>query len=176
MVCNKDVLVKREDLSLSVEQEEKSDKMISPLAMGIGGLFLTLIGAVFYYQPASPLSQPLKPDFLMIIGYFGILMMMQGMLVLARGIIGNHMVSIHQFLVIVGALISLSGISLLIMLHEDPSIIPFLVYDESSQAFTDIGMPISMEMIKLVIVLIIVLSILSCFGDFYHAGKLSKYK
>ena len=147
--------------------------MIKPGEQIAGGIIEIIIGFVFLVQPFP--TTLLHPDFIVLIGVFGIFTIATGSLDLFRGILGNQNPSMHQ--VIHGAKIALTfaSISIGVILMAHPEIFPILFVEEGVL----ISVPIEPEYYVLyrgLIVLGIVLVILSTIEDFVKIWKLQKYK
>ena len=137
---------------------------------------MMIIGVYLYFINTMPLVNGIDSKFLLLVNYFGILTAAQGSLVFARGLIGNKLISLHQTIMVVQILLSLSSITLLVTLYNSPEIIPFLVYNEHSGTFVNIGLPIDFSLVQLIIVGISALVIVGALVDMYKVGKLEKYK
>ena len=155
---------------------EEKQHFVSPGGMVIGGLFMILFGIFLVLLTTTSLVGAIAPKFLMVVSYSGIFMFVQGLLVLLRGIIGNRMVGLHQFMIVLYAFLTLCSISLLVILYYEPSVIPFYIYDESDGALVKIAFPFELSLLQLAIVVIIALTIIDALTDLFKAGKLEKYK
>jgi hypothetical protein len=152
------------------------EKFIHPTGNIIGGCIMMIIGVYLYFLNYLPLVEGIDPQFLLVVNYFGIFTVAQGSLVFARGLIGNKLITLHQTIMVVQILLSIASITLLITLYNSPEIIPFLIYNEHSGTFVNIGVPIALSYVRLIIIGIAALVVIGALSDMFKAGKLSKYK
>lgn len=151
-------------------------KFIHPTGMLIGGCIMMLIGVYLFFINNLPYLNGINQKFLLLVSYFGILTAAQGSLVFGRGLIGNKWILLHQTVMVVQILVSLSSIMLLVVLYNSPEIIPFLVYNQQSGTLVNIGLPIDLSLAQLIVVGIFALVIVGALNDMYKVGKLEKYK
>ncbi len=171
-------------LSEEIKENEKikiQERFINPLGTIIGGTVIIMLGLFLMYTNLSPYILTHDQVFLTVLKYFGLIIALQGGIDVIRGIIGNNLVSFHQFLKVIKGIISLSSISLssiglLVILYNNPSSIPFYNHDELSNTLILIQSPFEMKWIQLALVILIALVILGALSDIYKAGKLEKYK
>ncbi len=159
-----------------VETIRLQKRFINPLWTIIGGSFVLVFGLILMYSDLTPYILTQDQLFLMILKYFGFITALQGGIIIIRGIIGNNLVSLHQFLRVLQVLVSLASIGLLVVLYNNPSSIPIYNYDELSNTLILIQSPFEIKWIQLAIVIIIALVIIGALSDIYEAGKLEKYK
>ena len=166
-------------LSEEIKENEKikiQERFINPLGTIIGGTVIIMLGLFLMYTNLSPYILTHDQVFLTVLKYFGLIIALQGGIDVIRGIIGNNLVSFHQFFKVIKGIISLSSIGLLVILYNNPSSIPFYNHDELSNTLILIQSPFEMKWIQLALVILIALVILGALSDIYKAGKLEKYK
>jgi lysylphosphatidylglycerol synthetase-like protein (DUF2156 family) len=156
--------------------DKKLTQFVNPYLMIVGGIILIIIGLYFHFAQYLPYTQGVDPRFIEYVNLFGVIIALEGLMVLLRGIIGNRLVEIHQGLMAFQIFISLASIYIGIMLYYNPEIIPFLIFSSDVGYFINIGFPFDISYLKLAIVVLIVLTIIGAINDAYKIGKLDKYK
>jgi hypothetical protein len=175
-MMKKEIEYEEENKMKSLLNDKKLAQFVNPLLMIIGGIILIIIGLHFYIAQYLPYTKGVDPQFIEYVNLFGVIIALEGLMVLLRGIIGNRLVEIHQGLMAFQILISLASIYIGIMLYYNPEIIPFLIFSSDVGHFVNIGFPFDISYLKLVIVILIVLTIIGAIKDAYKVGKLDRYK
>ena len=165
-----------EEKTESIKMIEVRKKFVNPVEMILGGSIIMICGIVLTLSRMNPYLNSLDPIFVMVLEYFGLSIVLQGGIVLLRGVIGNNWVSLHQFMIVVQVILSLASIGLLVVLYYNPSAIPFYLFDETSETFVRMQFPFELRWIQLGISVIIALVIVGALSDIYKAGKLEKFK
>ena len=160
----------------SLLNDKKLTQFMNPILMIIGGLILIIIGLHFHFAQYLPYTQGVDAQFIEYVTLFGVVIALEGVIVLLRGILGNRLVEIHQGLMALQILISLASIYIGIMLYYNPEIIPILIFNSDIGHFVNIGFPFNLSYLKLAIVILIVLTIIGAINDAYKIGKLDRYK
>jgi hypothetical protein len=112
------------------------------------------------------------PDFLVVLRFAGLLLIVESILDISRGIIGNRKPEVHQVLHIFIIAIKLLWIPLFLYLMNRPEIFPYF-----SEPWIHVGIPVEFyEAYRLGFVALIVITCLTTIEDFYKIFKLQKYK
>lgn len=156
--------------------DKRLTQFANPILMVIGGLILIIIGLHFHFAKYLPYTQGVDAQFTEYVNFFGLIIALEGLIVLLRGIIGNRLVDIHQALMALQILVSLASIYIGIMLYYNPEIIPILIFNSDVGLFVNIEVPFDITYLKLAIVILIVLTIISAINDAYKIGKFDSYK
>jgi len=150
---------------------------ISPIGEIIGGIIVVSIGIFLITFPIPGLVNSMNPGFLLILGFFGVFTLIEGVLDTTRGVIGNYQVKTHQIIHIITIGVKLAVIPLAVILWSRPDIIPFIVWDDSTNTLVNIGVsPEFYDPCKGIMALIIVIIIVVPIEDIYKIIKLEKYK
>ena len=167
-------LEKGRQLGLPIDKYGNQMKpFIKPGEQIAGGIIQLIIGFVFVIQPFP--TTLLHPDFIVLLGIFGIFTISQGSLDLFMGLLGNQNPTMHQAIHGVKIALTFASISIGIILMAHPEIFPILVV----QGEILVSIPIEPEFYGLyrgLIGLGIALVILSTIEDFVKIWKLQKYK
>lgn len=135
---------------------------IQPTGMIVGGIIQMAIGLIFIIQPEMGLTHLIEPEFLALLRIFGVFAISEGCLNLIRGIIGNQHVIRHQIIIGIKIFLSLISISLLVVLVEQPELVPFV--------------PLEDIVLSWIFAFIIFLVIIGAISDTYKAITLEKYR
>ncbi len=150
---------------------------ISPIGEIIGGIIVVSIGIFLITLPIPGLFNLMNPEFLLILRIFGMFTLIEGVLDTTRGVIGNYQVKTHQVIHIITIGVKLAVIPLAVILWSRPDIIPFLIWDDSTNTLVNIGVaPEFYDFCRNIMVLIIVITIVVPIEDIYKIIKLEKYK
>ncbi|MFX0074416.1 MAG: permease prefix domain 1-containing protein [Candidatus Hermodarchaeota archaeon] len=103
---------------------------IEPTSNIVGGIIQMAIGLIFVLQPETGLTPLIAPEFLIILRFFGVLIICEGGLHLIRGIIGNQQITKHQIIIGVKIFVSVLNIPLLVILMERPELVPFVPFED----------------------------------------------
>jgi hypothetical protein len=148
---------------------------IKPSEKIIGGIIGLIGGAFIISFTVSKLTETFHPEFLMIIQVFGIFIIVDGVLTLIRGIVGENAVLMHQIFIIATAALKLASIWFLFMIYNNPEIVSILFFEENSWQI--MALPKSYyEAFKNVMLILIIIQVISALVDLYKAGHLEKFK
>ena len=135
---------------------------IQPTGTIVGGIIQMAIGLVFIIQPETDFTHLIEPEFLALLRFFGVFIISEGGLNLIRGVIGNQQVTKHQIIVGIKIFLSIMTISLLVVLVEQPELVPFVPFEK--------------HLISWFFGFVIFLVIIDVISDAYKAVTLEKYR
>ncbi len=150
---------------------------IKPVGVIIGG-FIGIIGGIFLIILPIPVVRVLiAPEFLTYLQFAGIFILIESILDLNRGLIGNRQMVTHQILHGITIGVKLASISVVILIMNRPEIFPILFVDGDTNTLVNIGIsPEYYGIFRGIAGLIIALVALSTIEDFYRIYKAEKYK
>ncbi|NHJ23116.1 MAG: hypothetical protein EAX89_00975 [Candidatus Lokiarchaeota archaeon] len=149
-------------------------KPLKPFIKPIGEVIAASIGLIFgvllLFQPFPTFM--FIPDFLVVLRFAGLLLIIEGILDVSRGIIGNRKPETHQVLHVFIIIIKFLWIPLFLYLMFNPAIFPYF-----SEPWVHVGIPVEFyDEYQLGFVALIVIVCLTTIEDFYKIFKLQKYK
>jgi hypothetical protein len=169
-------LKKAEELGMPISP--KTGKPLKPFIQTtekiIGGPIAIVIGFLLITFP-FPIRNAMNSDFLIILALFGVLVLIEGIFTLTRGILGNSQPLTHQIILSITIVLELIAVPLVVILWNDPTIIQ-IFWIQGSQL---VLIPIPAEYIgwaKIILMIIIVIQLLSIIEPVYNIVKLEKYK
>ncbi|MFX0179120.1 MAG: hypothetical protein ACFE78_02970 [Candidatus Hodarchaeota archaeon] len=143
---------------------------IKPVGEIIGGGIGLVIGILFVFQPFP--SYLFEAEFLLLLRFFGIFMIVGSSLDITRGILGNTQPSTHQVIHVIKIGLKLGVIPILIILMNRPDIFPWF-----SESWVHIGIPPEFHYpYRIGMTALIVFVILLNLDDIYKIWKIQKYK
>jgi len=170
-------IAREKGLPISSRTGKPLKPFISPIGEIIGGIIVVSIGIFLITLPIPGLVSSMNPGFLLILGFFGVFTLIEGILDTTRGVIGNYQVKTHQVIHIITIGVKLAVIPLAVILWSRPDIIPFLIWDESTNTLVNIGVaPEFYDFCRNIMVVIIIITIVVPIEDIYKIIKLEKYK
>lgn len=170
-------IAQEKGLPISSRTGKPLKPFISPIGEIIGGIVVIIIGVFLITFPIPGLVNSMNPGFLLILGVFGLLIIIEGGLDTTRGVIGNYKVKTHQIIHIITIGVKLASIPLVVILWSRPDIIPFLIWDNSTNTLVNIGVtPEFYDLCRNIMAVIIVITIITPIEDIYKIIKLEKYK
>lgn len=169
-------LRKAEELGMPISPKtgKPLKPFIQPTEKIIGGPIAIVIGFLLITFP-FPLRSSMNIDFLIVLALFGVLIVIDGIFSLTRGILGNNQPLTHQIILSISIVLELIAIPLLVILWNDPTIIQ-IFWIEGNQL---VLIPIPEQYIgwaKVILMIIIVIQLLSIIEPIYNIVKLEKYK
>ncbi len=170
-------IAREKGLPISPRTGKPLKPFISPIGEIIGGIIVVSIGIFLITLPIPGLVSSMNPGFLLILGVFGVFTLIEGVLNTTRGVIGNYQVKTHQVIHIITIGVKLAVIPLAVILWSRPDIIPFIIWDESTNTLVNIGVaPEFYDFCTNIMAVIIVITIVVPIEDVYKIIKLEKYK
>ncbi|MFX1571036.1 MAG: hypothetical protein ACFFCV_22075 [Promethearchaeota archaeon] len=150
---------------------------IKPVEVIIGGVISIVFGVFLIVLPIPAVTSLIEAEFLLYVSYAGLYMVVEGILDLSRGLLGNRKFFAHQILHGFTIGIKLASISVVVLMMNRPEIFPILVVNEPGAILTNIGIsPEYYEIFRGIAGVIIVIIILTTIEDFYRIIKAEKYK
>ena len=175
----------REQLEIAREQgipESEIKKMptkpfMKPVGEIIGGMLGIVFGVFLIALPIPAIRSLIDPEFLLYLQFAGMFMLVEGILDLNRGLIGNRQMFTQQIIHGITIGVKLASISVIILMMNRPDIFPILVVNEPGDALINIGLaPEFYGLFRGIAGLLIALVALSTLEDFYKIYKAEKYK
>ena len=143
---------------------------IKPIGEMIGGGIGLVVGIIFLFQPFP--TYMFIAEFLLLLRFFGVLLIIEGSLDLTRGIIGNRQALTHQIIHGFTILVKLGFIPFLIILLNRPDIFPWF-----SEPWIHIGIPPEFqEAYRIGMIALVVIVALATLEDIYKILKIQIYK
>jgi len=150
---------------------------IKPVGEIIGGSFAIVFGIFFIVQPIPAITSLIDAEFLLYLQFAGLIILVEGILDLSRGLIGNRQMFAHQIIHGITIGIKLASISVVILMMNRPEIFPILVVNEPGDALINIGIaPEFYAIFRGIAGVIIAIIVLTTIEDFYRIFKAEKYK
>jgi hypothetical protein len=150
---------------------------IKPAGEIIGGILGIVFGVFLIAQPIPAITSLIDPEFLVYLQLAGIFMLVEGILDVNRGLIGNRQMFAQQIIHGITIGVKLVSISVIILMMNRPEIFPILVINQPGDALINIGLaPEFYGLFRGIAGLLIALVALSTLEDFYKIYKAEKYK
>ncbi|MFW9819833.1 MAG: hypothetical protein ACFFE5_09505 [Candidatus Thorarchaeota archaeon] len=150
---------------------------IKPVGDIIGGILGIIFGVFLISLPIPAITSLIDPEFLLYLQFAGIFLLIEGILDLNRGLIGNRQMFAQQIIHGITIGIKLASISVIILMMNRPEIFPILVINTPGDALINIGLaPEFYGLFRGIAGLLIALVALSTLEDFYKIYKAEKYK
>jgi len=170
-------IAREEGIPISEIKKKPTKPFIKPIGEIIGGAIALAVGVFFIAQPIPAITSLIDPEFLLYLQFAGLFILIEGILDLSRGLIGNRQMFAHQIIHGITIGIKLASISVVILMMNRPDIFPILVINEPGDALINIGIaPEFYGIFRGIAGLIIALVALSTIEDFYKIYKAEKYK
>ena len=168
---------RKEGIPISEIKKKPIKPFMKPVGEIIGGAIVIMIGIFFIAQPIPAVTSIIDPEFLLYLRFAGMFILIEGILDLSRGLIGNRQMFAQQIIHGITIGIKLASISVVILMMNRPEIFPILVVNEPGDALVNIGIaPEFYGIFRGIAGLIIALVALSTIEDFYKIYKAEKYK
>lgn len=166
----KQQLEKASEDGVPIPKSEIKKPFIKPVEEIIGGGIGLTFGTILLLQPFPTFM--FNPDFLIFMRFIGLLIVLESVIDISRGILGNRQPGTHQFLHFIKLLIKYSWIPFLLFLMNHPEIFPWF-----SEPWIQIGIPVEFyPQYRLIIVAVIAIVCLTSIEDIYKIIKIQRYK
>jgi hypothetical protein len=163
-------LEKASEEGVPIPKSEIKKPFIKPIEEIIGGGIALTFGILLLLQPFPTFM--FNPDFLTFMRFIGLLIVLEAIIDISRGLIANHQPGTHQVLHFIKMIIKYSWIPFLLILMNRPEIFPWF-----SEPWIQIGIPLEFyPQYRLIIVAVIAIVCLTSIEDIYRIFKLQKYK
>ncbi|MFX1572181.1 MAG: hypothetical protein ACFFB0_05495 [Promethearchaeota archaeon] len=170
-------IARKKGLPISVIKEKPLKPFIKPAGEIIGGAFGITFGILFLIQPIPAITSLIAPEFLLYLQFAGVFILIEGILDLSRGLIGNRQMITHQIIHVITIAIKLASISVVILVMNRPEIFPIIIVEEPGAGLVNIGIaPEYYNIFRGIAGLVIALVALSTIEDFYKIYKAEGYK
>ncbi|MFX1366018.1 MAG: hypothetical protein ACFFCE_01465 [Promethearchaeota archaeon] len=170
-------IAREKGISISEIKKKPLRSYIKPVGVIIGGFIGIIFGIFLILLPIPAVRNLINPEFLLYLQFAGIFMLIEGILDLNRGLIGNRQMLTHQIIHGITIAVKLASISVVVLMLNRPEIFPILIIDNSTETLTNIGIaPEYYAIFRGIACLIIALVALSTIEDFYRIYKAEKYK
>lgn len=170
-------LAREKGIPISEIKKKPIKPYIKPVGEIIGGSIAIIVGIFFILQPIPAITSLIEKEFLLYLQFAGLIILVEGILDLSRGLIGNRQMFTHQIIhgIIIG--VKLASISIVILMMNRPEIFPILVVNEPGNALINIGIaPEFYAIFRGIAGVIIAVIVLTTIEDFYRIYKAEKYK
>jgi hypothetical protein len=168
---------REEGIPISEIKKKPTKPFIKPVGEIIGGAIVIMIGIFFIAQPIPAITSIIDPEFLLYLQFAGLFILIEGILDLSRGLIGNRQMFAQQIIHGITIGIKLASISVVILMMNRPEIFPILAVNTPGDAIINIGIaPEFYAIFRGIAGLVIALVVLSTIEDFYKIYKAEKYK
>ena len=170
-------IAREKGIPISEIKKKPLKPYIKPVGEIIGG-FIAIIGGIFLIiLPIPAITNLVDPEFLLYLQFAGVFILIEGILDLNRGLIGNRQMLTHQIIHGITIAVKLASISVVILMMNRPEIFPILLVNEPTEALINIGIaPEYYAHFRGIAALIIALVALSTIEDFYRIYKAERYK
>jgi hypothetical protein len=162
-------------LPVSPKTGEQLKPFVKPIEKFIGGAINMVIAMVLIVQAIPGFFTAMKFEFRIILLLFGILLLMDSITTLIRGLLGNTRISIHQLIQGIAIILKILAVPLFIVLILNPELIP-LIYWEGTKF---IAAQVPNELIfgvRVSLIIVTIIIIASIAENIYEIIKLQKYK
>ncbi|MFX1595284.1 MAG: hypothetical protein ACFFBK_04390 [Promethearchaeota archaeon] len=170
-------LAREKGIPISEMEKKPLKPYIKPVGEIIGGSIAIVAGIFFLIQPIPAITSLIDQEFLLFLQFAGIFILIEGILDLSRGLIGNRQMLTHQIVHGITIVVKLASISVIILMMNRPGIFPILIVEEAGEPLINIGIaPEYYTLFRGIAALIIAIVILATIEDFYRIFKAEKYK
>lgn len=170
-------IAKEKGIPISEIKKKPLKPYIKPVGEIIGGSIGIVFGIFLIMLPIPAVRILIDPEFLLYLQFAGFFILVEGILDLNRGLIGNRQMLTHQIIHGITIAIKLASISVVILMMNRPEIFPILIVGDPSDALTNIGIaPEYYALFRGIAALIIAIVALSTIEDFYRIYKAERYK
>ena len=170
-------IAREKGIPISEIKKKPLKPYIKPVGEIIGG-FIAIIGGIFLIiLPIPAITNLVDPEFLLYLQFAGVFILIEGILDLNRGLIGNRQMLTHQIIHGITIAVKLASISVVILMMNRPEIFPILLVNDPTEVLINIGIaPEYYTLFRGIAALIIALVALSTIEDFYRIYKAERYK
>jgi len=170
-------IAREKGIPISEIKKKPLKPYIKPVGEIIGG-FIAIVGGIFLIiLPIPAITNLVDSEFLLYLQFAGVFILIEGILDLNRGLIGNRQMLTHQIIHGITIAVKLASISVVILMMNRPEIFPILLVNDPTEALINIGIaPEYYALFRGIAALIITLVALSTIEDFYRIYKAERYK
>ncbi len=170
-------IAREKGIPISEIKKKPLKPYIKPVGEIIGG-FIAIIGGIFLIiLPIPAITNLVDPEFLLYLQFAGVFILIEGILDLNRGLIGNRQMLTHQIIHGITIAVKLASISVVILMMNRPEIFPILLVNDPTETLINIGIaPEYYALFRGIAALLIALVALSTIEDFYRIYKAERYK
>ncbi len=170
-------LAREQGIPISEIKKRPVKTYIKPVGVIIGGAIAIMVGIFFIVQPIPAITSLIEPEFLLYLQFAGLFILVEGILDLSRGLIGNRQYFAHQIIHGITIGVKLASISVISLMMLRPEIFPILIVNEPGDILTNIGLaPEFYDIFRGIAGVIILVIVLTTIEDFYRIYKAEKYK
>ncbi len=170
-------IAREKGIPISEIKKQPLKPYIKPVGEIIGGFIAIVFGIFLIVLPIPAVRILIDPEFLLYLQFAGIFILVEGILDLNRGLIGNRQMVTHQIIHGITIAVKLASISVVVLMMNRPEIFPILIIGDPTDALTNIGIaPEYYALFRGIAALIIALVALSTIEDFYRIYKAERYK
>ncbi len=170
-------LAREQGIPISVIKERPVKPYIKPIGVIIGGVIAIIGGIFLIVLPIPAITSLIETEFLLYLQFAGLFILVEGILDLIRGLIGNRQFFSHQIIHGITIGVKLASISVVVMIMNRPEIFPILVFNEPGETLMNIGLaPEFYDLFRGIAGVIILIIVLTTIEDFYRIFKAEKYK
>ncbi len=170
-------LAREQGIPISEIKKKPLKPFIKPIGDIIGGSIAIVVGVFFIVQPIPAITSLIDPEFLLYLQFAGLFILVEGILDISRGLLGNRQFFAHQIIHGITIGVKLASISVIVLMMNRPEIFPILVTNDPSSTLTNIGIvPEFYNMFRGIAGVIILITVLTTIEDFYRIYKAEKYK
>jgi hypothetical protein len=170
-------LAREKGIPISEIKKRPVKPYIKPIGVIIGGVIAIIVGIFFIVLPIPAVTSLIDPEFLLYLQFAGLFILVEGILDLSRGLIGNRQFFTHQIIHGITIGVKLASISVVILMMLRPEIFPILVVNEPGDTLINIGIaPEYYAIFRGIAGVIIAVIVLTTIEDFYRIYKAEKYK
>ena len=169
---------KEKGLPISKTTGKPLKPIVKPGEKIAGGIFGMIFAMVFITQPLfQDFLVQIDPEFLQIIKVWGLFMLIEGVITITRGALGNENISGQQTTLVCMALLKIASLPLIWWIMNSVAIIP-IPYTENLAGPWQVILIASEyhEAFRNIMMVVIVVQVLSATYDVYKSGSLVKYK
>jgi len=170
-------LAREQGIPISEIKKRPVKPYIKPIGVIIGGVIAIIVGIFFIVLPIPAVTSLIDPEFLLYLQFAGLFILVEGILDLSRGLIGNRQFFTHQIIHGITIGVKLASISVVILMMLRPEIFPILLVNEPGDPLINIGIATEYYAIfRGIAGVIIAVIVLTTIEDFYRIYKAEKYK
>ena len=170
-------LAQEQGIPISEIKKRPVKPFIKPAGEIIGGSIAIAFGIFLILLPIPAVRTLINPEFLLYLQFAGLFLLIEGILDLNRGLIGNRQFFTHQIIHGITIGVELASITVVILMMNRPEIFPIIVVDTPGATITNIGIAEEYyNIFRAIASVIIAVIVLTTIEDFYRIYKAEKYK
>ena len=160
----------------------KTGKPLKPIVIPgekiFGGICILIFGIILILQPFGTVKDMIHTDFLTLVLILGIFLMIEGFLLIIRGILGNENIVGQQVTLILYVCLQFAYVWLFVLLMNRPEIFPIIIDFGVDPTYIDIiTIPVEYhDTYRNIWLIIIVFVVIDSLYQIYKAGSFEKYK